>query len=63
MIKTTPYWWEAAPRPTIKEIALPESVDVVVVGSGYTGLCAALVLARAGVSVDCFRIRHYWWWC
>ncbi len=51
MMKTTPYWWKAAPRPEIKEIELPETVDVVIVGSGFTGINTALVLARAGVSV------------
>ena len=48
--KTDPYWWEASPRPDLSEQALPKSVDVLVVGSGYTGLNAALVTARAGRS-------------
>ena len=50
-ITSDPYWWEAAPRPTLPDIEMPERVDVVVVGSGYTGLSAALTLARAGRSV------------
>lgn len=45
---TDPYWWEASPRPVMQEQPLPKSVDVLVVGSGYTGLNAALVTARAG---------------
>jgi len=49
--KETPYWWEAAPRPALPEAALPAKVDVAVVGSGFTGLNAALELARAGRSV------------
>jgi glycine/D-amino acid oxidase-like deaminating enzyme len=49
--KTDPYWWEAAPRPEPEQVALPESVDVAVVGSGYTGLSAALTLARGGRDV------------
>lgn len=48
--KTDPYWWEASPRPQLAGAALPKSVDVLVVGSGYTGLNAALVTARAGRS-------------
>lgn len=49
--KTTPYWWEAAPRPEIEPAALPHMADVAIVGSGITGLSAALTLARAGRSV------------
>lgn len=46
--KPTPYWWERVPRPLLAETALPAAVDVVVIGSGYTGLSAALELARGG---------------
>jgi glycine/D-amino acid oxidase-like deaminating enzyme len=46
--KPTPYWWERVPRPTLPEAALPASVDVVIIGSGYTGLSAALEIARGG---------------
>ncbi|MFO0997725.1 MAG: FAD-binding oxidoreductase [Alphaproteobacteria bacterium] len=46
--KEEPYWWDAAPRPAWPERALPSTVDVAVVGSGYTGLSAALTLARNG---------------
>lgn len=46
-----PWWWEAAPCRTIGDAALPSPTDVVVIGAGYTGLSAALTLARAGRSV------------
>jgi glycine/D-amino acid oxidase-like deaminating enzyme len=46
--KTTPYWWERVPRPEIAPADLPPTADVVVVGSGYTGLHAALQTARGG---------------
>jgi gamma-glutamylputrescine oxidase len=46
-----PYWWDAAPRPEPAEAALPAQADVVVVGSGYTGLSAAQTLARGGRKV------------
>ncbi len=48
--KTDPYWWDRSPRPDLGAPPLPESVDVAVVGSGYTGLCAALQVARGGRS-------------
>lgn len=53
-MKTDPYWWEAAPRPNLVAPDVPERVDVAVVGSGYTGLIAALKLVEAGRSVAVF---------
>lgn len=50
-----PHWWDAAPRPVLPEIAVPDSVDVAIIGSGITGLNAALILARAGRSVAVFE--------
>jgi glycine/D-amino acid oxidase-like deaminating enzyme len=46
-----PYWWDAAPREAPSEVALPKRCDVAIIGAGYTGLSAALTLARAGRSV------------
>jgi NADPH-dependent 2,4-dienoyl-CoA reductase/sulfur reductase-like enzyme len=45
-----PYWWEAAPREAPTDVALPARCDVAIIGAGYTGLSAALTLARAGRS-------------
>lgn len=46
-----PWWWEAAPRREPRDVRLPAKADVAVIGSGFTGLSAALVLARAGRGV------------
>ena len=48
--KPQPYWWEAAPLKSLAEAPLPAEAEMVIVGSGYSGLAAALVTARAGRS-------------
>ena len=54
MIRNEPYWWEAAPPATLPRSPVPGTCDVAIVGAGYTGLSAALTLARAGRSVQVF---------
>ena len=54
-MKTTSYWWEVAPRIESNRSTIPSSADVVVIGAGFTGLCAALSLARNGASVVVFE--------
>ena len=49
--RTTAYWWEAAPPSAAGEHDPPQDADVLVVGGGYTGLNAALELARGGRAV------------
>ncbi|WP_144061163.1 NAD(P)/FAD-dependent oxidoreductase [Hyphomicrobium denitrificans] len=44
-----PYWWEALPdEPANLEKTVPRKCDVAIVGSGFTGLSAALTLLRNG---------------
>jgi glycine/D-amino acid oxidase-like deaminating enzyme len=50
-MKLTPYFWDDAPPVAFPAVELPKRVDVLVVGAGYTGLGAALTLARAGRTV------------
>ncbi len=50
-LTTEPFWWRDAPPEAADGRALPERVDVAVIGGGYCGLSAALELARAGVRV------------
>ncbi|WP_137392037.1 NAD(P)/FAD-dependent oxidoreductase [Rhodoligotrophos defluvii] len=47
--KEQPYWWDRAPLQQVSPPPpLPAQADVVIVGSGYTGITAALYLARSG---------------
>ena len=54
MTVSTPYWWEHAPPVSLPRADVQARSDVVIVGAGYTGLSAALTLARAGRSVQVF---------
>jgi glycine/D-amino acid oxidase-like deaminating enzyme len=52
--KFAPYWWDAAKPEPHAPVTLAPRIDVAVVGSGFTGMRAALELARAGRSVVVF---------
>ena len=54
-VKSKPFWWEDAPRQHEYPEPLPKTIDAVVIGAGFTGLCTALVLARGGASVVVFE--------
>ena len=47
--QSKPYWWERTPRPSLEPIELPKETEVLVVGSGYTGLCTSLQTSRNGL--------------
>src|SRR5581483_5986365 len=50
-VRFQPYWWDAArPEPQPRR-ELPARADIVVIGAGFTGLRAALELARAARKV------------
>jgi glycine/D-amino acid oxidase-like deaminating enzyme len=52
-MKEIPYWTDDFPRPAALPVEnhLPQHIDVAIIGSGYTGLAAALELAKNGASV------------
>jgi glycine/D-amino acid oxidase-like deaminating enzyme len=62
-MKTIPFWTDDFPRPDDLPVAneLPEQVDVAIIGSGYTGLSAARVLARSGANVAVFERDSIGW--
>ena len=49
--KPEAYWLDQAPPLDLPEPVQPKRADIAVVGSGYTGLSAALTVAREGRSV------------
>lgn len=62
-MKTTPFWTDDYPRPEALPAVedLPQSIDVAIVGGGYTGLSAARTLARSGASVAVLEQETIGW--
>jgi glycine/D-amino acid oxidase-like deaminating enzyme len=61
-IKLTPLWTDQVTRPeNLPTKELPNKVDVAIVGSGYTGLNAALALAEAGAKVAVLEQKTIGW--
>lgn len=56
------YWHTTVEMPSDETIIpLPEKADVAIIGSGYTGLSAALALARRGASVAVLESETIGW--
>src|SRR5690349_12978920 len=56
------YWLTTASIPAMDPaLALPDSVDVAVVGAGFTGIAAAYTLAKRGVSVAVLEAESIGW--
>src|ERR1700728_2615416 len=62
-VKLTPYWWDDVPRPKLPEASPPATADVVIIGSGYTGLSAALQTTRGGRHVVVLDAEDAGWGC
>ena len=62
--KDAPYWWDESPRPVFADATgLPAAADVLVIGSGFTGLTAALETVRAGRSTVVVDAEDPAWGC
>lgn len=62
MLKEKIFWHETVEMPSEKNLqSLPEKVDVVVIGGGYTGLSAARTLAKHGVKVAVLEAETIGW--
>lgn len=61
--KLNPYWWDRTPRPAQEDRDLPVRTDVLVIGSGYTGLHCALETARAGRETLVVDAEDAGWGC
>jgi glycine/D-amino acid oxidase-like deaminating enzyme len=61
-MKLTPYWWDDQ-KFDFPTIDLPNSTDVLVVGSGYSGLHAAIELRNAGVDCHVIDAQKLGWGC
>jgi len=55
------YWLTTVQMPTPAAQPLPESVDVAVIGAGFTGLSAALALAKQGAKVAVLESETIGW--
>jgi glycine/D-amino acid oxidase-like deaminating enzyme len=64
-MKTIPLWTDQYPRPQEMDALiasdLPPKVDVAVVGSGHTGLNAAITMAKAGLEVAVLEQETIGW--
>src|SRR6201997_5465148 len=61
------YWATTVERPAVENLKteasgrLPQTVDVAVIGAGFTGLSAARTLARKGISVAVLEAETIGW--
>jgi glycine/D-amino acid oxidase-like deaminating enzyme len=61
--RDAPFWWDRTPRPNSGSSDLPKSADVVIVGSGYTGLSAAMQTTLHGLHTVVVDAENAGWGC
>ena len=61
--KAQPYWWDATPRPDLNDQNLPQKTEVLIIGSGYTGLNCAIQTARGGLDTLVIDAESAGWGC
>jgi glycine/D-amino acid oxidase-like deaminating enzyme len=61
-MKTIPFWTDGLEKPVFPQPPFPpDEVDVAIIGGGYTGLNAALTLAKHGASAAVFEQHTIGW--
>jgi glycine/D-amino acid oxidase-like deaminating enzyme len=55
------FWLTTVERAAFPEVALPQKVDVAVIGGGFSGLSAARTLAKGGASVAVLEAETMGW--
>src|ERR1700719_615717 len=60
-IREKTFWLDTVEMPVPPQRALPERVDVAVIGAGFTGLSAARTLAKRGAKVAVLESETIGW--
>ena len=61
--KAQPFWWDATPPPGIFDQAVPPNTEVLIIGSGYTGLNCGIETARGGLNTLVIDAESVGWGC